>query len=105
MLKIKKYNKKIANVGVAPLGDPQTKNISNKCIANAVGADDPVRPHFEEHTPNKKSSKAYSNLISNLQPLTSKTGITLIALIITTIFSYDENAKSGNNKGFLLRSN
>ena len=32
-------------------------------------------------------------------------GITLIALVVTTIFSYDENAKSGNNKGFLLKSN
>ena len=31
-------------------------------------------------------------------------GITLIALIITTIFSYDENIKSSNNKGFLLQS-
>ncbi len=29
-------------------------------------------------------------------------GITLIALIITTIFSYDEFIKSSNNKGFLL---
>ena len=27
-------------------------------------------------------------------------GITLIALVITTIFSYDENVKSSNNKGF-----
>jgi len=31
-------------------------------------------------------------------------GITLIALIVTTIFSYDENVKSSNNKGFLLQS-
>lgn len=31
-------------------------------------------------------------------------GITLIALIITTIFSYDENVKSSNNKGFLLQT-
>ena len=31
-------------------------------------------------------------------------GITLIALVITTIFSYDENVKSSNNKGFLLQS-
>ncbi len=31
-------------------------------------------------------------------------GITLIALVITTIFSYDENIKSSNNKGFLLQS-
>ena len=31
-------------------------------------------------------------------------GITLIALIITIIFSYDENVKSSNNKGFLLQT-
>ena len=31
-------------------------------------------------------------------------GITLIALVITTIFSYDENVKSSNNKGFLLQT-
>ena len=29
-------------------------------------------------------------------------GITLIALVVTTIFSYDEKLKSSNNKGFLL---
>ena len=31
-------------------------------------------------------------------------GITLIALVITTIISYDENVKSSNNKGFLLQT-
>lgn len=30
--------------------------------------------------------------------------ITLIALVITTIFSYDENVKSSNNQGFLLQT-
>lgn len=30
--------------------------------------------------------------------------ITLIALVITTIFSYDEFIKSSNNKGFLLQT-
>ena len=34
----------------------------------------------------------------------SEFGITLIALIVTTIFSYDENVKSSNNKGFLLQT-
>ena len=29
-------------------------------------------------------------------------GITLIALVVTAIFSYDEKLKSSNNKGFLL---
>ena len=31
-------------------------------------------------------------------------GITLIALVITMLFSYDENVKSSNNKGFLLQT-
>lgn len=31
-------------------------------------------------------------------------GITLIALVITTLFSYDEFIKSSNNKGFLLQT-
>lgn len=30
--------------------------------------------------------------------------ITLIALIITTIFSYDEKLKLSNSKGFLLQT-
>ena len=36
--------------------------------------------------------------------LKTNKGITLIALVITTIFSYDENVKSSNNKGFLLQT-
>lgn len=36
--------------------------------------------------------------------LTKQKGITLIALVITTIFSYDENIRSSNSKGFLLHS-
>ena len=31
-------------------------------------------------------------------------GITHIALIVTTIFCYDEFIKSSNNKGFLLQT-
>lgn len=34
----------------------------------------------------------------------NQNGITLIALVITTIFSYDENSKFSNNKGFLLKA-
>lgn len=30
--------------------------------------------------------------------------LTLIALVITTIFSYDEKLKSSNNKGFLQQT-
>ena len=36
--------------------------------------------------------------------LKQERGITLIALVITIIFSYDENVKSSNNKGFLLQT-
>ena len=38
------------------------------------------------------------------QRLKQDSGITLVALIITIIFSYDENVKSSNNKGFLLQT-
>ena len=38
------------------------------------------------------------------EQLKTNKGITLIALVITTILSYDENLKSSNNKGFLLQS-
>ena len=31
-------------------------------------------------------------------------GITLIALVVTTIFCYDEFIKASNNKGFLLQT-
>ncbi|MCI8761058.1 MAG: hypothetical protein HFJ34_08155 [Clostridia bacterium] len=31
-------------------------------------------------------------------------GITLIALVITIIFSYDEKLKCSNSKGFLLQT-
>ena len=31
-------------------------------------------------------------------------GITLIALVITILFSYDEKIKCGNSKGFLLQA-
>ena len=31
-----------------------------------------------------------------------QSGITLVALVVTTIFSYDEMMKFSNSKGFLL---
>ena len=40
----------------------------------------------------------------NLDNRKFNNGITLIALVVTTIFSYDENVKSSNNKGFLLQT-
>ena len=33
-----------------------------------------------------------------------KKGITLVALVVTTIFCYDEFIKSSNNNGFLLQT-
>ncbi len=33
-----------------------------------------------------------------------QTGITLIALVITILFSYDEKIKYSNSKGFLLQT-
>lgn len=51
---------------------------------------------------NKKSSqKMVSSAINKGR---KDEAITLIALVITTIFSYDENVKSSNNKGFLLQT-
>lgn len=34
----------------------------------------------------------------------SQRGITLIALVVTIIFSYDEELKFSNSKGFLLQT-
>ncbi len=34
----------------------------------------------------------------------SNKGITLIALVITILFSYDEKLNSSNSKGFLLQT-
>lgn len=36
--------------------------------------------------------------------LKEKRGITLIALVITILFSYDEKLKFSNSKGFLLQT-
>ena len=35
---------------------------------------------------------------------TQNKGITLIALVITILFSYDEKLKCSNSKGFLLQT-
>ena len=48
---------------------------------------------------NIKRSKGKRNIKSK-----SDRAITLIALVVTIIFSYDEFIKSSNNKGFLLQS-
>ena len=46
---------------------------------------------------NQKRTKKL-NLINNNK------GITLIALVITILFSYDEKLKFSNSKGFLLQT-
>ena len=43
-----------------------------------------------------KSTKKYQVKTNN--------GITLIALVITVLFSYDEKLKCSNSKGFLLQT-
>ena len=37
-------------------------------------------------------------------PHGNKAGITLVALVITILFSYDEKLKCSNSKGFLLQT-
>ena len=39
-----------------------------------------------------------------MNKLKKNTGITLVALVVTTIFCYDEFIKASNNKGFLLQT-
>lgn len=39
-----------------------------------------------------------------MREIRTENGITLVALVVTSIFSYDENVKSSNNKGFLLQT-
>ena len=41
---------------------------------------------------------------NKIQSLRKEKGITLIALIITILFSYDEKYKFSNSKGFLLQT-
>ena len=57
---------------------------------------------------NKKENKISKEIKINKKlarrNYSNQTGITLIALVVTTIFSYDENVKSSNNKGFLLQT-
>ena len=73
---------KLKNVGAGPVS--AQKEVIGDC------------PEFSKIS--KQKNFECNNMYSNFN------GITLIALIITTIFSYDENVKSSNNKGFLLQS-
>lgn len=53
----------------------------------------------ESSTLEEKKNNNFSSKFLN-----KKSGITMVALVVTTIFSYDENVKSSNNKGFLLQT-
>ena len=41
-------------------------------------------------------------MIKNPKNNSTEKGITLIALVVTILFSYDEKLKCSNSKGFLL---
>ena len=45
-----------------------------------------------------------SNKSKNKKMAKSQKGITLVALVITILFSYDEKLKCSNSKGFLLQT-
>ena len=55
---------------------------------------------------NKKETKISKEIKINKKlarkNYSNQTGITLIALVVTILFSYDEKLKCSNNKGFLL---
>ena len=53
---------------------------------------------MREKVKNKKQKRKRANNKINLK---SKKGITLIALVITILFSYDERIKCSDSKGFL----
>ena len=52
---------------------------------------------MKETRENKKNNE-------RLKKLNSQRAITLIALVVTIIFSYDEELKFSNSKGFLLQT-
>lgn len=52
----------------------------------------------------KSKIKCDTKKLNNKQVNRSASGITLIALIITILFSYDEKIKCSNSKGFLLQA-
>ena len=51
----------------------------------------------------KTKNEGGKRMEKNIQKGTK--GITLIALVITILFRYDENIKCSNNKGFLQQTN
>ena len=42
--------------------------------------------------------------VRKMERVRGKRGITLIALVVTILFSYDEKIKCSNSKGFLLQT-
>ena len=57
---------------------------------------------------NKKETKISKEIKINKKlarkNYSNQTGITLIALVVTILFSYDEKLKFSNSKGFLLQT-
>ena len=59
----------------------------------------------KERLVKKQTNKHFSyENIRNSSKKKSMNGITLIALVITILFSYDERIKYSNSKGFLLQA-
>ena len=52
----------------------------------------------------RRSRKLKENIKIRENENIKERGITLIALVITILFSYDEKIKCSNSKGFLLRT-
>ena len=52
----------------------------------------------------KETRKMSENKKQKLNKMSRTSGITLIALMVTILFSYDEKLECSNNKGFLLQT-
>ena len=44
----------------------------------------------------------YNNMMRHKNIVSSEKAVTLVALVVTILFSYDEKLKCSNSKGFLL---
>ena len=60
-----------------------------------------LKEEKDESMENKMNFKQKTNLKESTK---SAKGITLITLVITILFSYDEKLKCSNSKGFLLQT-
>ena len=49
-------------------------------------------------------SQSNNNKVNQNKNYINQNGITLIALVVTILFSYDEKLKCSNSKGFLLQT-